>query len=73
MAEKNATFDLFFLGLGWPWVGEFVGFILIPICFSTQHNLVNRKHLITTKRVGFSYFPLCMNLDLCRSLTSVVL
>ena len=23
----NATFDLFFLGLGWPWVGEFVGFV----------------------------------------------
>ena len=25
----NATFDLIFLGLGWPWVGEFVGFIVI--------------------------------------------
>ena len=23
----NATFNLFFLGWGWPWVGEFVGFI----------------------------------------------
>ena len=22
----NATFNLIFLGLGWPWVGEFVGF-----------------------------------------------
>ena len=22
-------FNLFFLGLGWPWVGEFVGFIII--------------------------------------------
>ena len=22
----NANFNLFFLGLGWPWVGEFVGF-----------------------------------------------
>ena len=26
---QNATFNLFFLGLGWHWVGEFVGFILI--------------------------------------------
>ena len=25
----NATFNLIFLGLGWPWVGEFVGFIII--------------------------------------------
>ena len=24
----NATFNLIFLGLGWPWVGEFVGFII---------------------------------------------
>ena len=24
----NAAFDLIFLGLGWPWVGEFVGFII---------------------------------------------
>ena len=24
----NATFTVFFLGLGWPWVGEFVGFII---------------------------------------------
>ena len=23
-----ATFNLFFLGLGWPWVGEFVGFTI---------------------------------------------
>ena len=27
----NATFNLFFLGLGWPWVGEFVGFVIIFI------------------------------------------
>ena len=25
-------FDLIFLGLGWPWVGEFVGFIITRIC-----------------------------------------
>ena len=24
----NSTFNLIFLGLGWPWVGEFVGFII---------------------------------------------
>ena len=34
----HATFNLFFLGLGWPWVGEFVGFIIIFTCFPTQHN-----------------------------------
>ena len=39
-------FNLIFLGLGWPWVGEFVGFITVFMCFSTQHNLVNRKHPI---------------------------
>ena len=35
--------NLFFLGLLWPWVGQFVGFIIILTCFPTQHNLVNRK------------------------------
>ena len=29
----KATFNLLFLGLGWPWVGELVGFTLILICF----------------------------------------
>ena len=42
----NATFNLFFLGLGWPRVGEFVGFIMAFICFTTQHNLVYRTLLI---------------------------
>ena len=37
-------FNLIFLGLGWPRVGEFVGFIIIFVCFPTQHNLVNYKH-----------------------------
>ena len=37
---QNATFNLIFLGLGWPWVGEFVGFLII---FLTQQNMVNRK------------------------------
>ena len=40
----NASSNQFFLGLGWSWVGEFVVFILICICFPTQQNLVNRKH-----------------------------
>ena len=34
----NATFSLIFLGLGCPWVGEFVGFILIFTCFPTQQS-----------------------------------
>ena len=40
----NATFNLFCLGLGWPWVGEFVGFIIFFICFPAQQNLISRKH-----------------------------
>ena len=42
----KATFNLFFLRLGWPWVEEFVGFMVIFTCFPTQQNLVNRKHPI---------------------------
>ena len=34
----------FFLELGWPWVGEFVGFIIMCIFFPTQQNLVDREH-----------------------------
>ena len=40
----NAIFNPIFIGLGWPWVGEFVGFIIILTHFVTQHNLVYRKH-----------------------------
>ena len=29
----NTALNLIFLGLCWPWVGEFVGFIVIVICF----------------------------------------
>ena len=32
VAGPNATFNLIFLVLGWPWVGEFVGFIVISRC-----------------------------------------
>ena len=31
--RPKCHFLLFFLGLGWPWVGEFVGFIIAFICF----------------------------------------
>ena len=34
----NATFTQIFLGLSWPWVGEFVGFIIIFTCLPTQQN-----------------------------------
>ena len=40
-------FNLIFLGLGWPWVGALVGFMVIPTSkymSPTRHNLVNRKH-----------------------------
>ena len=43
--------NLIFLGLGLPWVGEFVGFIIIFICFPTQGNLVYRKHTIVVVAV----------------------
>ena len=35
----NATFNLIFLGLGWPWVGEFVGFIVISV-YVFQPNII---------------------------------
>ena len=41
--SPNATFNLFFLGLGWPWVGEFVGFIMRFTCFPTQQNWVKSQ------------------------------
>ena len=48
LREKMAQmplFDLIFLGLGWPWVGEFDGFTVTFICmlFPTRDNLVHRK------------------------------
>ena len=46
-----ATFNLLFLELGWPWVGEFVGFVLKFKCFPTQHKLVYRKHRYATVTV----------------------
>ena len=46
-----------FLGLGWPWVGELVGFTIMFICFPTQHNVVNRKHPIVSTTVSFEVTP----------------
>ena len=47
-------FHLFFLGLDWPWVGEFVGFIVILYVFPTQQNfckyLVANTLLLTPRR-----------------------
>ena len=53
----NATFSVFFLGLGWPWVGEFVGSIIVFILvrFPTHHNLVNRTHTILGRECSSSY------------------
>ena len=38
---QTSLFNLIFLGLGWPWVGEFVGFIIIftsKYIFQPQQN-----------------------------------
>ena len=40
------TFNLILLGFGLALgCGEFVGFMIIFICFPTQQILINRKHL----------------------------
>ena len=48
----NATFNLIFLWLGWPWVGEFGGFMIIFICFPTQQSLQIAKTLIPNRSRG---------------------
>ena len=61
---------LIFLGLGWPWVGEFVGFIVMFICFPTQHiiwwiaNTLMILHLrvFVCRRV---LYVLCVNVAVC--------
>ena len=45
--HPNATFNLFFLGLGRPWVGEFVGFTIIFPSFPA----------LNTKKNGESQTP----------------
>ena len=44
--------NLFFVWLGWPWVGESVCLITIFVCFPILQNLVNRKH---GNRTNYSY------------------
>ena len=41
----NVTFNLSFSGLGWHWIGEFVGFIIMFTYFRTQQSLVCRTLL----------------------------
>ena len=36
-------FNLIFLGLGWPWAADFVGFMIIFTRFPAQQNLENRE------------------------------
>ena len=48
---QNATCNLIFLGLGRPWVGEFVGFIMIFTCFPTQQSLVSQNTLLMLRFV----------------------
>ena len=45
VVQLFVTFNLIFLGLGWPWVGEFVGFVVIfmflnPTELGKSHNIV---------------------------------
>ena len=50
MGQINATSNLMLLGLGWPWVGEFAGFIIIFTYFQLKHNLGDRQHPSTGHR-----------------------
>ena len=52
----NATFNLIFPGLGWPWVGEFDGFIIIFTCFPTIQNLVYRKQPYLHSILGLDFY-----------------
>ena len=45
---QTPLFNLIFLGVGWPWVGEFDGFIILLVCFPTEQNLVYRRHPINS-------------------------
>ena len=55
MAQMPA-FNVIFLGLGWPWVGEFDGFITIFTCFPTQHNLVYIARVRQVKTAHSGHF-----------------
>ena len=55
--DKMAQMPLFyliFLGLSWPWAGEFDGFIIMFTCFPTQQNSVYRKHPSILRFSSFS-------------------
>ena len=55
-----ALSNLIFLGLGWPWVGEFVGFTIIFMFYNrTEIRIINRKHPI---KLNTSYF--CQSEDI---------
>ena len=61
----NANFNLVFLGLGWPWVGEFDGFMIIFTCFPTHHNLINnRKHPNNISNTTFYLYLLSILLEI---------
>ena len=48
VGPKMPLFDRFFLGLGWPWVGKFVGFIKICMFFNpTEHGKTANTLLAT--------------------------
>ena len=43
---QNATFNLIFLGFGWPWVGEFIGFMVISICMFSNPILFGKSQTL---------------------------
>ena len=53
----NDTFNLFFVGSGWSWVGEFIEIIIntAEYFFPTQQNMVNRKHANTVLLVSLNH------------------
>ena len=48
----NATLNLFFLGLGWRWVGESVGFILLFMFFNPTEFGESQKPYLFDKMVA---------------------
>ena len=62
-------FDLFVLGLGWPWVEESVGFIIVSIWFPTQQSLVNREHPSTLNEKFYCAPPTVARVGECHDHT----
>ena len=50
----NATFNLIFLGLGGPWVGEFVGFIIFA-----WYMFPNPTEFRVSQTLGLGPGPVC--------------